>query len=127
MTELKHWVVGVLGTVLRLALWGVALVLALFLLALALALLLLGALWALLRGRKPAAPVIVGQFQRYATGKVWRGAMGRSTGMGGLWPQSASTHDVVDVQVREVAPSTDAGQSSAPSVELSPKNSSDRT
>lgn len=95
MQEIQRFVWGLLGAVVRTALWLFTAVLALFLLGLALVLLMLGVLWALLRGRRPTAPVFVGRFQRYATERVWPGASGRA-GPG------AETAEVVDVEVREV-------------------------
>ncbi len=95
MQEIQRFVWGLLGAVVRTALWLFTAVLALCLLGLALVLLMLGVLWALLRGRRPTAPVFVGRFQRYATERVWPGASGRA-GPG------AETAEVVDVEVREV-------------------------
>lgn len=99
---MSEWLNGVVGAVVRLALWGLAALLALFLLTLALALLLLGALWAVVRGRKPSAPVFVGRVQRYAADQVWRGAMGRRSGMDGARQAPGAADDVVDVSAREV-------------------------
>lgn len=96
MNAVLNFVASVLGAVLRLALWALAAVLALGLLALALVLLLLGAVWALLRGRRPTAPVFVGRVHRFTTERVWPGAAGRAAAA------DVSTEEVVDVQVREV-------------------------
>ncbi len=95
MQEIQRFVFGLLGAVVRVALWLLTAVLALALLGLALVLLALGVLWALLRGRRPTAPVFVGRFQRYATERVWPGAAGRG-------PDAAPPDGVVDVEVREV-------------------------
>lgn len=95
MQEIQRFVFGLLGALVRVALWGLTAVLALFLLGLALVLLALGVLWALLRGKRPTAPVFVAQFQRYATERVWPGAAGRG-------PTAAPPAEVVDVEVREV-------------------------
>ncbi|NIC39479.1 hypothetical protein HA630_00150, partial [Aquabacterium sp. A08] len=56
MQEIQRFVFGLLGAVVRVALWLLTAVLALALLGLALVLLALGVLWALLRGRRPTAP-----------------------------------------------------------------------
>lgn len=104
MTEIKKFVWGVLGAVVRVLLWLLMAVLALFLLLVAVVLLLVGVLWALLRGQRPAAPVFVGRFRRFTTERVWPGG-NRQAG--------ASHHDraeVVDVEVREV----DGSQGAAP-------------
>lgn len=96
MSEIKRWVLGVLGAVVRVLLWLVMAVVAVFLLALALVLLVVGVLWALLRGKRPVAPVFVGRFQRFTTERVWPGSA-RSGGSA-----RASHTEVVDVEVREV-------------------------
>lgn len=103
MSEIVNFLSSVLATLVRLTLWALATVLALFLLGLALLLLLIGGLWALLRGQRPTAPVMVGRFQRYASERVWRGAMGARTGA----PPSHT--EVVDVEVREVDDTTFPG------------------
>ena len=82
---------ALLGGVLRLALWALMAVLALFMLMLALVLLTVGVLWALVRGRRPQAPVFAAQFRQFAAGRVWPGARPAET-----------SADVVDVEVREV-------------------------
>jgi len=97
MAEIKAIVWGTLAWVLRLALWLLAAVLAVLLLGVALVLLLVGVLWALLRGRRPTAPVFVGRFHRFTTERVWPGRGGR----GG--PPVPPQGEVVDVEVREVA------------------------
>ena len=51
-------------------------------------------------GRRPVRPVYVHQFQTYARERVWPGRRGAA---------SATTDEVVDVQVREVHDS-DLGQ-----------------
>lgn len=97
MSELLKFVSALMGAVVRVALWALTAVLALFLLGLALVLLLLGVLWALLRGRKPTAPVLVGRFQRFTTERVWPGRPGW-----GRPPGATTVTEVVDVEVREV-------------------------
>lgn len=99
MSEILNFLTGLLGAVVRVALWMLTAVLALFLLGLALVLLLLGVIWALLRGRKPTAPVFVGRFQRFTTERVWPGKPGWSR------PQDTTVAEVVDVEVREVSDS----------------------
>lgn len=101
MNEFLRFFSGLLGAVVRVALWLVTAVLALGLLALALVLLLLGVLWALVRGRKPQAPVIVGRFREFTSQRVWPGGAPWHTGAGA---QAQDVVDVVDVEVREVAP-----------------------
>ncbi len=98
MNEILRFFSGLLAAVVRVALWLVTAVLALGLLALALVLLLMGMLWALVRGRKPEAPVFVGRFRQFTSQRVWPG--------GAPWHTSAraEAQDVVDVEVREVAP-----------------------
>lgn len=81
------------NTVLRVGVWCLGATLALSMLLLALLLLLVGALWALIRGRRPSRPLVVGQWQRYAQARMWRN------------PQEVDAEaadDVVDVQAREV-------------------------
>lgn len=94
MTEIKAFFQGLLTAVLKVTLWLIMAVAAVFLLALALVLLLLGVLWALVRGKKPVAPVFVGRFHRFTTERVWPGAAGRHT--------ADARSEVVDVEVREV-------------------------
>lgn len=86
-----------LSAALRVVLWLLAMVLALGLLSLALLLLLGGVLWALVRGKRPEPPVVVGRFRQFATQRVWPGRPGAA-------PTSATQTqvDVVDVEVREV-------------------------
>ena len=96
MAEIKAIVWGALAWALRLAVWLLAAVLAVLLLGVALVLLLVGVLWALLRGRRPTAPVFVGRFHRFTTERVWPGRGGR----GG--PPVPPQGEVVDVEVREV-------------------------
>lgn len=98
MNEILRFFSGLLAALVRVALWLVTAVLALGLLALALVLLLLGVLWALVRGRKPQAPVIVGRFRQFTSQRVWPGGAPWHTGTG------AQAQDVVDVEVREVSP-----------------------
>lgn len=86
-----------LAGALRLVFWMAALLLALVLLAVGLVLVLAVVLWALLRGRRPAAPVFVGRFQRYAQDRVWPGR--GDTGRPGAAPGPT---DVVDVEARDV-------------------------
>lgn len=100
MNEFLHFLAALFGAVLRVFLWLLAAVLGLFLLALALLILLLGLVWAMLRGRRPTAPVLVGRFARYGREQVWRGA-GR-----GRADAAASVSEVVDVEVREVGGET---------------------
>ncbi len=95
MTEIKVFIQNLLTAVLRVALWLIMAVVAVGLLAVAMVLLLLGVLWALVRGKKPVAPVFVGRFQRFTTERVWPAGPGRRA--------PASTDDVVDVEVREVS------------------------
>jgi hypothetical protein len=92
MTEFKTLFQSVLFAMLKGVAWLVMAIAAVFLLALALVLIAIGLLWALLRGKKPEAPVFVGRFHRYAQTKVWPG---RSQ------PSNNDTV-VVDVQVKEV-------------------------
>ena len=54
----------------------------------------LGVLWALVRGKKPVPPVLVGRFHRFTTERVWPGTAARRT--------TDASADVVDVEVREV-------------------------
>jgi hypothetical protein len=96
MSEIKAFVWGAMAWVLRLVLWMLAAVLAVLLLGVALVLLLLGVLWALVRGKRPTAPVFVGRFQRFTTERVWPGRGGQGTST----PDQGA--DVVDVEVREV-------------------------
>jgi hypothetical protein len=98
MNEILRFFTGLLAAVVRAALWLVTAVLALGLLALALVLLLLGVLWALVRGRRPQAPVFVGRFRQFTSQRVWPGGAPWHTGA------RAEAQDVVDVEVREVAP-----------------------
>lgn len=106
MNEILRFFSGLLGAVVRVALWLVTAALALGLLALALVLLLLGVLWALVRGRKPQAPVIVGRFRQFTSQRVWPGGAPWHTGTGtGAQAQDVvDVVDVVDVEVREVSP-----------------------
>lgn len=92
MDKFERALAALLGTVFRVLLWVFLAVLAVGLLALALVFLLVGALWALVRGRRPQAPVFAARFQRYAAEQVWPGRR----------PPAESTQDVVDVEVREV-------------------------
>ncbi len=94
MTEIKAFFQGLLTAVLKVTLWLIMAVAAVFLLALALVLLLLGVLWALVRGKKPVPPVLVGRFHRFTTERVWPGTAARRT--------TDASADVVDVEVREV-------------------------
>ena len=87
-----------LANALRVVLGAVGLLLVLVLLVVGLGAVLAAVLWALLRGRRPAAPVFVGRFQRYAQGRVWPG--GASSGRSGAAP---ATGDVVDVEARDVS------------------------
>ena len=99
MTSWFDAVARIVGAALRLLAWALMAVLALGLLALALVLLVFGLFWALLRGRRPVAPVVVGRFARYSAERVWPGRGGRAT-------------EVVDVEVTEVRASdtpSDAG------------------
>jgi hypothetical protein len=82
---------ALLSGVLRLAVWALMAVLALFMLMLAMVLLAVGVLWALVRGRRPQAPVFAAQFRQFAAGRVWPGTR-----------RAETTADVVDVEVREV-------------------------
>jgi len=95
MTAIKVFIQNLLTAVLRVTLWLIMAVVVVGLLAVALVLLLLGVLWALVRGKKPVAPVFVGRFQRYTSARVWPAGPGRR-------PPHA-THDVVDAEVREVS------------------------
>lgn len=92
-----------LSAVARVVLWTVSAALALILLGLALLVLTAGALWALVRGQRPAAPTMAGQFQRYAAEHVWRGAMGKHAST------QQTNQDVVDVEAREVPPAAPDG------------------
>lgn len=98
MQEIQRFVLGLLGAVLRVALWVFTALLALVLLGFALVLIVLGMLWALVRGRRPTPPVFAAQFRRYAAGRVWppgtAGPFGREA--------DATRNEVVDVEVREV-------------------------
>jgi hypothetical protein len=100
------------GTVLRLSLWLLTVLLALGLLALALLLLLGGALWALVRGQRPAPSLVVTRFQRYASQRVWPGRNGQ--------PPAAASHEVVDVEVREVDDAPPAAPPPGPPRPLTP-------
>lgn len=93
-----------LSAVARVVLWTVSAALAALLLGLALLVLTAGALWALVRGQRPSAPIMAGQFQRYAAERVWRGAMGKHGSA------RSSSQDVVDVEAREVPPAAPDGQ-----------------
>lgn len=102
MSEIFRFFSGLLAAVLRVFLWLVTAVLALGLLALALVLLLAGVIWALVRGRRPEAPVFVGRFRQFTSERVWPGgAPWHTRGQG-------DASEVVDVEVREVPP--EAGQ-----------------
>jgi hypothetical protein len=79
--------------VLRLLAWGLMALLALGLLALALVLLFMGLVWALLRGRRPVVPVVVGRFTRTSARHLWPGRAGS---------RSSHSVEVVDVEVTEV-------------------------
>jgi len=82
-----------INTLLRIGVVCLSAALALFMLLLALLLLLIGTLWALVRGRRPTPPVVMGQWQRYAQARMWRN------------PQEVdeeAADNVVDVQAREV-------------------------
>lgn len=94
MDAFFQFINGLLSAALRVVLWLLAVVLALGLLSLALLLLLGGALWALVRGQRPAPSVVMGRFRHFASQRVWPGRPGAA-------PPS-STHEVVDVEVREV-------------------------
>lgn len=98
MSEIFQWVAGVLNAVLRVVLWLVMAALALGLLLVALVFLAVGVLWALLRGRRPQAPVYMGQFRRFTSERVWPG--------GAPWQrqETRDTSEIVDVEVREVSP-----------------------
>lgn len=102
MSELLNFLSSLLNAIVRVALWLLAAMLALFLLGLALLLVLLGTLWSLLRGKRPNKPLVMGQWQRYASDRVWRGAMG------GHHRNGAPPTEVVDVEVREVADTPNA-------------------
>ena len=93
MSEIKQWVLALLGMVVRVALWGFAALLALGLLALALVFLLVGGVWVLLTGRRLAPPVFVGRYQRYARERVWPGGSDRG---------STSSTEGVDVEERQI-------------------------
>jgi hypothetical protein len=82
-----------LARVLRLVLWLFAVALAVVLLVVGLVLVLAVVLWALVRGRRPTAPVFMGRFQRYAQDRVWPGR----NGAGG------TPADVVDVEAKDVS------------------------
>ena len=103
MTSWFDAVARIVGAALRLLAGALMAVLALGLLALALVLLVFGLFWALLRGRRPVAPVVVGRFARYSAERVWPGRGGRGPGQ---------ATEVVDVEVTEVRASdtpSDAG------------------
>lgn len=93
MTDSLNPLSRFINTVLRIGVWCLGATLALFMLLLALVLLVIGAFWALLRGRRPTRPLVVGQWQRYAQARMWRN------------PQDVdadATDNVVDVHAREV-------------------------
>lgn len=94
MEAFLQFINGLLSAALRVVLWLLAVILALGLLSLALLLLLGGALWALVRGQRPAPSVVMGHFRHFASQRVWPGRPGAAP--------SASPHEVVDVEVREV-------------------------
>lgn len=103
MPASSHPLSRFINTVLRIGVWGLGAALALFMLLLALLVILIGAVWAMLRGKRPVRPLVVGQWQRYAQARMWRN------------PQDVDTDaadNVVDVQAREV-PETDAPPTSA--------------
>lgn len=79
--------------VVRLVLGLSAFVLALVVVLIGLFLLVLVLLWALVRGRRPQAPVFVARFQRYAEGRVWPGRSGHN---------GSDAADVVDVEAHDV-------------------------
>lgn len=92
MDKFERALAALLGAVFRVLLWVFMAVLAVGLLVLALVFLLVGALWSLVRGRRPQAPVFAARFQRYAPEQVWPGRR----------PPPAPAQDVVDVEVKEV-------------------------
>jgi hypothetical protein len=96
MTTLLDALVRIASAVLRLLAWVLTAVLALGLLSLALVLLLVGLVWALLRGRRPVVPVVVGRFTRTSAQRIWPGRAG--------WCSTRSS-EVVDVEVTEVGAS----------------------
>ena len=102
----------IFGFFIKLLLAAMALVLAVSLLAAGLVYLVFASVRFLLTGRKPAFAVVFSQLRRYrqsAADGVWP-APGRRTE-----PTRAPTHDVVDVEVREiVAPRPDAGEKHQP-------------
>lgn len=93
MREIQQGLSGLWGGLLRLLLWGLAAALAVLLLAFALVLLTVGALWAVVRGRRPSAPVFMARWRTVAQGQGWP-RPGPTPG--------APAADVVDVQAREV-------------------------
>lgn len=92
MDTFQRTLAGLFGAVFRVLLWVLMAVVALGLLALALVFLLVGAVWALVRGRRPGAPVFAARFQRYAAEQVWPGRR----------PAQPPAAEVVDVDVKEV-------------------------
>jgi len=100
MGKLLDGLTWLLGALLRLALWVFLLGFGLLLLVVALPLLLLGALWALLRGRRVAVPLVAELLRRRAQqhmqGRGWGGRGGRGAASKGR------ADEVVDAEVREV-------------------------
>ena len=95
MNDLLNAVGRLFSAVIGLVFWLFAAALGLLLAAVVAVLLLVGVVWAVVRGRRPVRPVYVHQFQAYARERVWPGRRA-ATGT------SATSQEVVDVQVREV-------------------------
>lgn len=94
MKTLVDFFADLLGALVRLVFWMLAVAAALGMLALALVLLVVGGIWALVRGQRPRAPVMVGRFTQFTAERVWRGPG---------WPRpDAASSDVIDVESRDV-------------------------
>lgn len=85
----------ILRFALRLVLGLFAAVFALSLLLAALVILAVSLLASLITGRKPKPAMVFGRFQRFSSQGMWPGS-GPAAG------NAAQSHDVVDVEVREV-------------------------
>lgn len=96
MKTLMDFLADLMGALLRLVFWLVTVGLALGMLGLAVVVLVVGSIWALLRGQRPRAPVMMGRFTQFTSERVWRGP-------GWPRPDAAAASDVVDVEARDVA------------------------
>ena len=93
MDQLLKFLADFVAAVLRVVAWLLMGFFAVIMLGLAVLVLTVGVLWALLRGKRPAAPDFQAQWRRYASARVWPSQAG---------PSAASDDQVVDVEVREV-------------------------